>query len=147
MSLLRHDRTKVPVSSVVTDPFGQAASPGKGPGTVGEQPQARAHDRQVLQHCNHLLLTLGRVDWYRGAASLEAICPTLGWDRYDLAALANMALAWGTRSLRHPSGTTASPSAVEPGCWTDRMQVPCQCSTRPGAHPPWWATSRLGSPL
>jgi hypothetical protein len=26
MSLLRHDRTKVPVTSVVTDPFGQVAS-------------------------------------------------------------------------------------------------------------------------
>src|SRR5215510_13774535 len=48
------------------------------------------HARQVLQHCNHLLLTLGRVAWYRGAASLEAICPTLGWDRHDLAGLANM---------------------------------------------------------
>jgi hypothetical protein len=114
---------------------------GKGPGTVGEQPQESAHDRQVLQHCNHLLLTLGRVAWYRGAASLEAICLTLGWDRHGLAGLTNMAPAWGTRSLRHPSGTMASPPAVEPRCWTDRMQVLCQCSTRPGACPPWWATS------
>src|SRR2546422_5103572 len=65
---------------------------GEGPGTVGEQPQESAHDRQVLQHCNHLLLTLGRVAWYRGAASLEAICsPWAG------------------------TGTTASPPAVEPG--------------------------------
>jgi len=31
MSLLRHDRTKVPVVSVVTDPFGQAASREKAP--------------------------------------------------------------------------------------------------------------------
>src|SRR5262249_8449143 len=43
--------------------------------------------------------------------------------------------------------TMASPPAVEPGCWTDRVQVPCQCPTRLGARTPWWAISRLGSTL
>ena len=38
----------------------------------------------------------------------------------------------------------ASPPAVEHGCWTDRMQVLCQCSSRPGARPPWCVASRPG---
>src|SRR5712691_6440123 len=34
------------------------------------------------------------------------------------------------------------PPAGEHGCWSDRMHVLCQCSTRPGARPPRCVVSR-----
>jgi hypothetical protein len=52
------------------------------------------------------------------AASLPAICLTLGCDRHDLAGLERMAHVCGTTSLLHPYGMT-----VNATCWRALLLV------------------------
>ena len=56
--------------------------------------------------------------WDMWAASLPAMCLTLGWDRHDLAGLERMAHVCGTTSLLHPYGMT-----VNATCWRALLLV------------------------